>query len=392
MYRLSLSLLIGSLLAVFVLEGRAQDKSPRTNLTKLAIEVVGREGSEPFTVSAFEGGYFQIGPPPRLPDWKQPSGATPLVGIRVRAVQEGEGARIKVAAIFDDSEPADAPGPKYGEREQIIASYVAQLGDTITVRELGTLGVEAITLRVVKYKEPPVATRPPAILPEVVNDLKSMAFVDLKIAKPGFVQLTVQNVSAKSIAALSIWIAPGKTLTWEGSRERPLISPGETYETSIQLDGRDMRDNLRPTLLLQTVLFDDGHYEGEVVSAAELAARSRGQRIQLARFLQLLSDDSPRPGPGTSSIITELKTSVEKFRIDADASVVDELQAQFPLLPKGYGRAWLAAKIMQGLKVGRGHAIYLLRNLEGRHSSTGGNSDQSLRALREQVTRLVGSQ
>jgi len=344
-----------------------------------------------------EGGYFQIGPPPGLPEWKQPRKTAPLTGIRVRSIQEGEGVRIKVGAIFDDSQPVDAPGPKYGEREQFIAAYFVQLDETVTVHELESFGVEAITLRVVKYKPPPIVEPAPAILPEVVNELKSIAFVDLKSdgdVSSHFYRLTLQNVATKSIVALTVRIAPGHTQSEERSRDNPLMLPGATYQTSINISESDVPDNSRSTLVIQTVLFDDGSYDGDVVAAASMAARTRGRQIQLARFLLLLQDDLAKPGSEASSIIQELKTSAAKFRIDVDASVVDELQSQFPSLPKKNDRVWLASTVMEGLKSGRGHAPYLLKDLEVKHTPHRESSDlhQSLRALMERIARLAGNQ
>jgi len=387
---------MGLFLAVFAVAARAQDEPTKPAPTRLAIEVVGRGDAQPFPVQTREGGYFQIGPPPKRPDWKQPSETAPLTGIKVRAFQEGEGARIKVSAVFDDSRPADAPGPKYGESEQIIASYFAQLDDTITVRELETVGVEAITLRVVKYKEPPVAAPRPLILPEVVNDLKSIAFVDLKTEERSFFQLTLQNLSAKSIVGLSIRVSPHATHSSEGSRDKPLMLPGATCQTPIQIGSSagDAPDDLRHTLAIETVLFDDGSYEGDVGSAAEMAARSRGRQIQLARFLVLLEDQLVKPGQEPASIIQTLTNSVAKLRIDVDASVLDELQSQYPALPRHNDRKWLAEKIMQGLTTGRGHVLYLLKDLQVKALSSREPVDlnQSLRALRERVAKLAGNQ
>jgi hypothetical protein len=49
---------------------------------------------------------------------------------------------------------------------------------------------------------------------------------------------------------------------------------------------------------------------------------------------------------------------------------------------------------MEGLKSGRGHALYLLKDLEVKHTPHRESSDlhQSLRALMERIARLAGNQ
>ncbi len=396
MSRFNLTLLIGSLLVGFAFGVTAQDKPTKSNLPSLAIEVVDREHEHlsPFPVFGppSEGGYAEIGPPPKRPEWKQLKDTAPLTRVRIRSTLESDGVRIKIGAVFDDSEPIDAPGPKYGEKEQIIASYFARLGDTVTVNELEHLGFEALVLRVVKYKPPPVAESAPAILPEVVNDLKSVAFIDLQNEKSSahFYRLTLQNLAGRSIVALAVRIAPSETQSTEGTREKPIITPGATFQTPISV--ADAPENSRPTVVIQTVLFDDGTYEGNVVTAAEMAARTRGRQIQLSRVLRLLQEAPDQPDAVTA--IQELKAGVTELRIDVDLSVIEELRSQFPALPGENGKAWLASKVMEGLKNGRGHALYLLNDIEQQRLRNPADFDlgRSLAALRERVANLAGNQ
>ena len=146
--------------------------------------------------------------------------------------------------------------------------------------------------------------------------------------------------------------------------------------------------------MIGTVLFDDGSYEGDVVAAAEMAARSKGRQIQFSRCLQLLQGIPDQPAQETIRAIQEVKAAVEKLRIDVDATLVEGLQSQFPLLPKANGKEWLAEKTMDGLKGGRGHALYLLNELEQKRALNleGFDLNQSLAALRERVARFAGNQ
>jgi hypothetical protein len=175
---------------------------------------------------------------------------------------------------------------------------------------------------------------------------------------------------------------------------KPLMLPGAVFKTSIGLSASLPPETSPPTLVIQTVLFDDGSYEGDVIAAAEMAARSKGRRIQFSRCLQLLQGIPDQPARETIRAIQEVKAAVEKLRIDVDPALVAELQSQFPLLPKANGKEWLAERAMDGLKNGRHHALYLLNELEQKRAlnPAGFDLNQSLADLRERVTRLAGNQ
>jgi len=371
---------------------RAQGKSPTT---ELGIEIVGGQYPHSFSVPSSEGGAIEIGPPAKRPGWKQPQGSAPLTRIRIRPVLNRGGVSIKIGAVFDDSQPADAPGPKYGQTEQTIASYFALEGETITISELERFGFEPLVLRVVKYHPEPFPEPSAKVLPEVVNALKSVGFVDLQSEEPSShsYKLTLQNLGARSIVALTIEIQPSHTETIEGGL-KPLMLPGAIFKMSVSPGGSLEPETSRPTLVIVTVLFDDGSYEGDVVAAAEMAARSKGRQIQSSRCLQLLLGIPDQPAQETIKAIQEVKAAVERLRIDVDPTLVEELQSQFPLLPKAKGKAWLAEKTMDGLKGGRRHALYLLNELEQKRARNqeGFNLNQSLADLRERIATFAGNQ
>jgi hypothetical protein len=392
MFRSGLIVFVISILTgLLCVPSEAQEKPPKSTQTELGIEIVDGQHTSTFSVSS-EGGSIEIGTPPRRPDWKQPQDTAPLNRVRIRPVIDRDGVSIKIGAVFDDSQPADAPGPKYGEKEQTIAAYFAREGDTITISEMGRFGFEPLVLRVVRYQPQPYPEPSAKILPEVVNALKSVAFVDLQSEEPSShsYKLTLQNLAARSIVALTIAIQQSHTETIEGGL-KPLMLPGATFKTSIGGIGSPLPETSRPTLVIMTVLFDDGSYEGDVVAAAEMAARSKGRQIQSARCLQLLQGIPDQPAQETIRAIQEVKAAVEKLRIDVDATLVGELHSQFSLLPKANGKEWLAEKIMDGLKGGRSHALYLLNELEQKRvrNPEGFDLNQSLAGLRERIARFA---
>ena len=394
MFRSSLIVFVTSILTGFLcVPSPAQEKLPKST-SELGIEIVDGQHASPFPVSSSEGGSIEIGPPPKRPDWKQAQDTASLTRVRIRPVIDRDGVSIKIGAVFDDSQPANAPGPKYGEKEQTIASYFAREGETITISEMERFGFEPLVLRVVRYQPKPFPEPLAKVLPEIVNALKSVAFVDLQSEEPSHsYELTLQNLGAKSIVALTIVIQQSHTETMEGGL-KPLMLPGAIFKTSVGASGSFAPETSRPTLVIGTVLFDDGSYEGDVVAAAEMAARSKGRQIQSSRCLQLLQGIPVQPTQETIRAIQAVRAAVEKLRIDVDATLVEELQSQFSLLPTANGKEWLAEKVMEGLKGGRSHALYLFNELEQKRARNpeGFDLNQSLVGLRERIARLAGNQ
>lgn len=394
MFRSSLIVFVISILTGFwCVPCPAQEKPTSSAATVLGIEVV--DGGPRFQISGTEDGYWEIGPPPRRPDWKQPPDTPPLTRIRIRAALERDGVRIKIGAVLDDSQPANAPGPKYGAREQALASGFALEGATITFSETERFGFEPLVLKIVRYEPEPLPQSSAKLLPEVINELKSIAVLDLQSDEPAShsYSLTLQNVGAKSIVAFTLGFKQSHTESTEGGT-KPILLPGATLKTFIGGFEGSMPETTRPTIVITTVLFDDGAYEGDMVTAAELAARSKGREIQSARCLRLLDRLTAQSTEETIKAIPEIRAAVEQLRIDVDATIVEQLQSQFPLLPKTNDKSWLADKVMDGLKHGRIMTIYGLNDLEHKHARDPNGFDlkQSLAKLRERIARFAGPQ
>lgn len=340
-----------------------------------------------------EGSYRQISPPDRLVDSKQSRETPAITGIRFRPLLEGDGLRVRIGVVFDDSHPVEAPGPKYGEKEEIIASYLAHLGDIVKVTELERFGIKAVEFKVVLYQEPAVTddSAPLLSFPKVANELKSVGVVDWKPEEryAGEWRLILKNLSALKMVSITLSVASGYTQTIEGTRAKPLAKAGSTFETT--LDFRHETVDARTTVVVKAVVFDDGSFDGDVDAAVAMAARSKGREVQLSRFLELLLKTSPRPDERATTLLQSLKSAVENFRIDVDPQYVEELGARFSL-PEGK-RKVLAEKIMEGLKTARSQAQSMIREMERKLSENPARFDLSpaLNALRERVANLAGT-
>jgi hypothetical protein len=255
MFRSSLIVLVTSILTgLLCVPSSAQERSSQSR-AELGIEVVEGQHTSTFSVSS-EGGVVEIGTPPKRPDWKQSQDSAPLTRISIRPVLDRDGVSVKIGAVFDDSQPPDTPGPKYGAKEQTVASYFAHEGETITVTELERFGFEPLVLKVVRYHPKPFPEPSAKVLPEVVNALKSVAFVDLQSDEPSShsYQLTLQNLASKSIVALTLGSKQSHTETLEGG-VKPIMLPGAVLRTIVGAVASLPPETSQPVLVIEAVLF-----------------------------------------------------------------------------------------------------------------------------------------
>ena len=375
------------LIAGLCLSTPAQQKGSNSSRADLAIEI---GGSHNHQVPASEGGYIEISPPPRRSDAKPSGDSPPLTRIRLHPAPEGDGVRVKIGAVFDDSFPVDAPGPKYGEKEEIIASYLAYLGETVTVNDLERFGFEALKFKVVLYQPPDLTDKGPSlvIFPKVVNELKSVGVVDWRpdARNPTECRLVLKNLSSQDIVSFTLQVNNGFTETMQASRAKPLAKPGGTFEEALDF-GEQMVDS-GTIVSPKAVLFGDLSFEGDVEAAAAMAGRLRGREIQMGRFLQLLHNPSPADAPATE-ILQNLKLAVERLRIDVDPGELGQLQPRFPL-PDGK-RKMIAEQIMESLKLARWHAINMLGVVERERSENPQAFDlrRALAAIDDRVAKWV---
>src|SRR6201986_418395 len=145
----------------------AQETRAGAGLKRLAVTVVydDQRSVGPITVqeNVSEDMYYaEFNPPNQLPGWKRPEGEPPLPALRLRLSREGDAVRIKVSAVFDDTWPPEAPGPKYGKREKAVGNYLAREGDTVRVGELKGFGLEPLSLALSEAKPEPEMSFEPA--------------------------------------------------------------------------------------------------------------------------------------------------------------------------------------------------------------------------------------
>lgn len=380
----------------------AQEPRATPAAKNLAVEIDG-DPTHDYQIQV-KGG-LETSPRRRLPGWQRPAGAPPLTAVKIDTDYEGDAVRIDLSVVFDDSFPADAPGPKYGRKVQAVASHRAREGETVRLEELARFGVEPMTLRIVQARPRPAEPPPLASTPRVVNDLKTLQVVGFHrdASAPNAFKLRLHNVSQKGVAALAFREADGgSTHISLGSPARPLVAPGDVHETPFVFhvsrhhtrQGETHDAERQRTLSVTTAVFDDGTYEGDAEMAAKIIARRRGDEAQRARILTLLRAalDAPPTPADAAGALAKLKADLAALRIDADPDAVAELAARFPSLPrdeaaKREGRdavAVLSSEMMGGLQSARESLLHTVGQWQEQRAGAAEPFD-----LRARVAALV---
>lgn len=364
---------------------------------KLAVALIDTDGRPTHTFAvpenAKDDGYAaETSPPRRLPNWKQPEGSIPLTSIRLRLYAEGDAVRIKVSAVLDDAGPPEAPGPKYGEREQAVGTYLAREGETVGV-ELKSFGFEPLALAVVEYKpEPELPFEPtPARAVSRVKSIEVVSFFN-EGANMERARLVIRNVSQKQVVGVQVQ-SEGYAQTEYRGGAHPLIESGGTYEMQFGEGRREAEPSPRQdALFVSAALFADDSYEGDAEAAAQMFARQKGRRLQLARVVMLLHGlfETDMPAP---EALAEFKARVAEMRIDVSPPTLEQMLSKFPALRSNDdGRRILAESAVEGLRNARGEALSMIEGIERTLAQKGEGPDlrRIHKELVEQVVRQVG--
>jgi hypothetical protein len=310
-----------------------EQQQTRPAPTGLALEIVFYQGRAPAyqTVPHPEakpvGAWYALFG--HVPSWQPAPDALPVKAVNILPHLEGERVRIVVSVHL---------GVKFFEREELVATYTVRENETIRVSELTKFGVVPFEIKLVRVN-PTIPGPPP-----VVNKTESLAVTGIEINKstlPSY-KLTLQNLSGKNVAAL------GAQVLVNGRRRISSMRQGEDGECLIEA-GRAYKlylaaaNNAQPTqggytpetppnqeIVITTVVFSDGSYEGDAETAASFRAFQAGRKAQVARLVALLQKASDSTGLTTATALENLKTQVAALSNEAEAAVVNNLRREFP--------------------------------------------------------------
>lgn len=260
----------------------------------------------------------------RVPSWQPPPGFTPVRAVNIVPREEGGRVRVNVELLTNET-PHDKGVP--------VTSLLIAENERVVVRQLENFGVVPFTLAVVRRSAAPVA--PPA----VVNKTRSVEVVsEPDEAKPGGLKLKLRNLSDKSVVGLQVEEFRGggaaTTAVPRGREGRALIEPGGVYEFRLSGKGGSVTpDGYIPddpeSVLVAGAVFSDGSYEGKAEVAATVKAFNAGNKLQLARVVQLLRAAAGAADVNSPQAVAALRARAVALDARAEAAVVEELLKVF---------------------------------------------------------------
>jgi len=252
----------------------------------------------------------------RVPSGIQPS--PPVQWVKVEPQFNGETAAVRVTLFR---------GVKSIEQEDLVGIYRLGIGETKTLNDLRSFGIEAFTVTLLDTVPP----LPPP--PAFVNDTKSIEIVSVRgenSPNPAYI-LTLRNLSEKNVwgvgFALTFDGRPGGTGFLAADEDRPLIEAGGVVEKYVRaVMPRRTATGFVPsaasavTLRIRSAVFSDLSYEGDANDACSVETGSTGRKMYLTQVLSLL-DSQLTAETGTDNVeaAKQFKEKVEALRFELDA-------------------------------------------------------------------------
>ncbi|MGI8837876.1 MAG: hypothetical protein ACR2H4_14750 [Pyrinomonadaceae bacterium] len=323
-----------SLLALIAVTSTAQEKAraPRTP-TGLALEISFRKDAAPTYNEIIRekmiGGWF--GRFDRIPNWQLPDGQLPVRAVNINSRLDADLVVITVSVLR---------GVKFHDEETSVGKYELREEESISVTELQQFGVEPFRLKVVRIT-PSVSPQP--IVKSHAKSLEVVGIEPVSATLPTY-KLTLHNLSDKNISAFEINIVDGSKVvvsSWpHGPDGLPIIKAGGFYESGEPLLIRAQRTaaGYGPSVpdsqqtVISCVIFEDGSYEGDAKTAAELRAMTLGRKLALTRLLEVFATRD-RTLPAAQELSAQLnwfRGQVLAVSEVADRTTLAGLEKEFP--------------------------------------------------------------
>jgi hypothetical protein len=254
----------------------------------------------------------------RVPGASQPS--PPVQWVKVEPQFNGETTAVRVTAYR---------GVKGIEREDVVGIYRLGIGETKTLKDLRSLGIEPFTVTLLDAVPP----LPPP--PAFVNDTKSIEIVSVRAENrpnPAYI-ISLRNLSEKNVLGVGFVMTfdgrPGGTGFLAADEDRPLIEAGGVVEKYVRaVMPRRTATGFVPsaasavTFRIRGAVFSDLSYEGDVNDACIMEAGSIGRKAYLTQVLSLINSqlDSQPVEPVTDNVeaAKQFKEKLEALRYEVD--------------------------------------------------------------------------
>lgn len=237
--------------------------------------------------------------------------------------------------------------------------------------------------------------------PSIDNRTQAVEVTSIKIHReaPSF-ELTFRNASGKHIRAVELtemrgWRrkGPPPNFDWRGMAA---IRPGESWKVGLEFGWNSKAGEAGhmpeppDRVVINSVLFTDGTYEGDSTFAASAEAYKSGRRAQLTRVLDTIREAGEWPGADPRVFARHLGTLVLQLDCTADWAAVVELAGRYPSLPYG-GLEELKKSIEAGMSAQRGAVLNELRTYASAPDGEGYQAvtRAELKSLRERYEKWL---
>jgi hypothetical protein len=338
---MSLKHLIVATALVFCLLGgsSAQEPAKIQNADHgLALEVTFLPGTAPAyqmvtRTEAPKGGtwYTRFG---RVAGWRLPAGHKPISAVRVVPYLEDDKVRVVVSLLRG----------KFHEVEETVATYHRRENAELTVAELKDFGIQPFGIKVVRIglQITDIST--------TVNRTRALQVVGIEPMMATFprYKVTLHNQSDKNISALSIYVVDGgkrRLITMpQGKQGEPLIKAKDSYELKQYLpplaqpapQGYTPGFSPSQQIVIESLVYEDGTYEGEAEPAATYLGFTAGRKTELKRIVPVLES-----ALASSASLEELRLQLTSLSYDIDDAELAALVEGFP----GFDRMRLKSPI-----------------------------------------------
>jgi len=247
---------------------------------------------------------------------------------------EGDTVFITATVFYGDFDQQSSSVPFERLRRQTLATHSGRLNDSVAFPEMERAGLEPLALRIV------TAQSDNPYLPLTRSDVPSVQ-IDYTPVYRTFGTVTLRNLSKKAVNAYKVGNS-GETGSGVGIEEEKgglcaLIAPGSSYQARIGIphSGRTVNETFiedpQPQyLVLQSVLFADGSYEGDQRIAAEMAEREFGDHVQLVRIGRLARTILAEERLDDAAKIERIRNAIQQLSAQPDSEILAQFHAQFP--------------------------------------------------------------
>ena len=322
----------------------AQSQQGRSTPTGFAVEVTYLEGRPPAYESVRrtklprgEGSWFGLFG--RAREWHLPAGAQPVSAVRVVPYLDAETVEVTISVLR---------GEKFLDLEDMVGTYTVRENEGLAVDSLRDFGVEPFKLKLIR-----VAPQT-ADVPTILNKTKSLEVVGIEpiVATLPRYKLTLHNLSDKNIGAIRINTMLDGNLGLSGMAQgedgEPLVKAGSLKALNEMLvthaektaAGYSPESPRAQQIVIATLVFEDGSYEGEAEPAATYRGFAIGNKTELKRIVALLKDALE----GSTSI-ENIRTKLHNLSYDFDESDLVALAKAFPEIERNKLQSYIDVAI-----------------------------------------------